>query len=110
MRGIPAWFVMSVVLSACGARTVSVESAPAATVAVTLTVTNALPQALNIYVVTGSSDRFLQQVAANSTTSLPVAGVATGSVVQLKAVTADGAKTYTKAGVALQATNAWQVP
>ena len=97
-------------LAACGARTVSVESAPATAPSITLTVTNGLTQAVNVYVVSGSTDRFVQQVAAKSTASLAVAGLPAGAIVQLKATTADGTKTYTKDGVTLQSSNMWTVP
>lgn len=110
MRTTLTSLALVVALAACGARTISVESAPAAAPSITLTVTNALSQAVNVYIVTGGTDRFIQQVAANSTSALPVAGLQSGTVVQLKATTADGTKTYTKGGVTLQSTNSWNVP
>ncbi|MEP7343955.1 MAG: hypothetical protein ABI877_01750 [Gemmatimonadaceae bacterium] len=110
MRATLTSLVLVATLAACGARAVTVESAPATAPAITLTVTNGLTQAVNVYVVTGNTDRFVQQVAAKSTASLSVAGVSTGAIVQLKATTADGTKTYTKDGVALQTSNSWTVP
>lgn len=97
-------------LAGCGARTISVESAPMAAPTISLTVTNGLAQAVNVYVVSGSTDHFLQQVAANATVSLPVAGLAIGATVRLRATTADGTKTYTKDGVSLQSVMTWAVP
>ncbi|MFN8579802.1 MAG: hypothetical protein U0163_02315 [Gemmatimonadaceae bacterium] len=102
--------MLSVALVGCGGRTVKVESAPNAAPTVTLTVTNDLAQAVNVYVVSGGSDHLLNQVAANSTTALPVPGFAAGAVVRLKATTSDGTKTYTKDGVTLQSSNSWKVP
>jgi phosphotransferase system HPr-like phosphotransfer protein len=75
-----------------------------------LTVTNDLTQAVNVYVVLSGTERLLQQVAAKSTADLPVAGLAQGTIVRLKATTADGTKTYTKDGVALAVRSTWTVP
>ena len=52
----------------------------------------------------------LNQVAANSTEDLPVAGVAAGVQVRLKATRTDGSKTYTSDPMPLGATTTWQVP
>ncbi|MFN8574562.1 MAG: hypothetical protein U0132_21090 [Gemmatimonadaceae bacterium] len=110
MRRLFAVSALVLATAGCGARAVQVESAPAAAPTVTLTVTNALTQAVNVYVVTGGSDQLVNQVAANPTTELPVRGVSVGAVVRLKATTSDGSKTYTKDGVTLQSSNSWKVP
>ena len=61
---------------ACGKRQVNVETAPRTTAAVTLNFTNNDASAVNVYVVSGGSDVFLKQVAANSTEAMPVPGIA----------------------------------
>jgi hypothetical protein len=110
MRAIFASVVFIGALVGCGGRAIRVESAPVVAPSITLTVTNGLAQAVNVYIVSGGLDRFLQQVAANSTAALRVAGLTIGASVGLKATTADGTKTYTKDGVSLQAGNTWAVP
>ncbi len=111
MRATIASVLLVSTLAACGARQVSVESAPA-TASITLTVTNALTQAVNVYVVVPgeSNPRLVEQVAAKATSSLTVRNVAAGATVQLRATTADGMKTYTKDGVTLQSSTSWTVP
>ena len=61
-------------------------------------------------VVTQGTDMFLKQVAANSTEDLPVANVAEGTQVRLKATRTDGSKTYTSDPMALNAATTWKVP
>ena len=95
---------------ACGSRAVSVETAPNTSARVSLTVNNKLSQPVNVYVVSGSSEIFVKQVASNSTEELSVAGVASGATVQLKARTVDGSKTYTKDSFVLRDQNSWDVP
>ena len=99
-------------LAACGPRQVEVRTgaSPDAASAVGVRVTNNLSQGVNVYVVTGGSDLFLRQVAANSTETLDVRGVAPGSSVTLRATTVDGTRTYTKENVVLSGTYVWQVP
>jgi hypothetical protein len=101
---------MLAAVGACSSRGVVVESAPAPTPSAVLTVSNDLDQAVNVYVVSGSTDHFVKQVAAKSTEALNVSNVEVGSTVRLKATTADGTKTYTKDGVTLQAATSWKVP
>ena len=112
MRAIVAILVSAAVVAACGPRRVEVETAPAAAQEnqVSLHVTNNANQAVNVYVVSGGNPIFVGQVSANSTQQLPVAGVAAGSVVTLRATTTDGASTYTKDNVSLSGSYAWQVP
>ena len=95
---------------ACGGRKVKVEPAPKASAAVTLHFTNNDNNAVNVYVVNAGSDLFLKQVAANSTEDLPVAGIASGTSVRLKATRTDGSKTYTSDPMPLTATTTWRVP
>ncbi|HEV8215083.1 MAG TPA: hypothetical protein VGP95_04590, partial [Gemmatimonadaceae bacterium] len=75
-----------------------------------LQVNNTLSQAVNVYVTVSGSDTFLRQVGANSSATIPVQGVATGSTVSLKAVTVDGAKTYTRSNVVLNGTYVFPLP
>jgi hypothetical protein len=80
---------------ACGPRQVEVRSAPSsAQNEPAIHFTNNLGQAVNVYVTSGGTDVFLQQVNGNTTAHLPVRGVASGASVQLKAVTVDGTRTY----------------
>jgi hypothetical protein len=96
-------------VAACGPRQVEVRTAPAQA-PITLQVSNTLPTAVNVYVVTGGTDTFLRQVKANSNESVPVQGVPAGSTVTLKAVTVDGTKTYTRANVTLSGTYSFPLP
>jgi hypothetical protein len=90
-------------------RQVVVENAPRPAAAVSLSVTNRLSQAVNVYVVSDGSDHFLKQVSANSTELLPVPNMAAGTIVQLKARTVDGQRTYTRDNVTLRDTLAWEI-
>jgi hypothetical protein len=106
-------FVASVLLAvtiACGGRKVKVETAPKASPSVTLHFTNNDNYAVNVYVVNAGTDLFLKQVAPNSTEELPVAGIASGTQVRLKATRTDGSKTYTSDPMPLSATTTWRVP
>jgi hypothetical protein len=76
----------------------------------TLTVTNNLTKAINVYVTAGGVDTFLRQVAGTSTDQLPVKGIPSGAAVTLKATTVDGASTYTKGNVNLSSNYTWVVP
>lgn len=110
MRALLAGMVLAVTV-ACGKRQVKVETAPKATsVAVVVHFTNNDNNAVNVYVVNQGSDLFLKQVAANSTEDLPVAGIAAGTQVRLKATRTDGSKTYTSDPMALTGATTWRVP
>jgi hypothetical protein len=76
----------------------------------TLTVTNNLTKAVNVYVTNGGVDTFLRQVAGTSTDQLPVKGIPANTPVTLKATTVDGASTYTKASVNLSNNYTWVLP
>ena len=97
-------------LAACGGRQVEVKTGPEPTVDVALHVTNNLSQAVNVYVVSGTNDIFLKQVAANSVENIPVAGLPAGTTVNLRAVTVDGTRTYTKDNVTLASMYEWRLP
>ncbi len=99
-----------VVATACGPRQVDVTSgAPTTQSQISLTVTNNETQPIQVYVVQGGNPMFIKQVAARSTETLTVPGVASGSSVQLRATRADGSKTYNK-DVTLTDSYNWVVP
>ena len=99
-----------VVVAACSGRQVEVRTGPEPAADVALHVTNNLSQAVNVYVVSGTNDIFLKQVAANTVEHIPVSGVAAGSTVNLRAVTVDGTRTYTKSNVTLNTMYDWRLP
>ena len=99
-----------VVAAACSGRQVEVRTGPEPAADIALHVTNNLSQAVNVYVVSGTSDIFLKQVAANTVEHIPVSGVAAGSTVNLRAVTVDGTRTYTRNNVTLNAMYDWRLP
>ncbi len=99
-----------VALTACSPRQVDVRTAPTQATAVSLQVNNTLSQAVNVYVTVSGSDTFLRQVGGNSTATIPVQGIATGTTVSLKAVTVDGAKTYSRSNVVLNGTYVFPLP
>lgn len=108
-------FVSCVVLSAslllagCS-RQVTVQTAPAAAVEVSLRVTNNVSQAITVFVTASGTELTLGQVGANTTTLLPVRGVASGTTVRLRAALADGSRSYTREGVTLTGVFEWRVP
>ena len=97
-------------LAGCSGRQVEVRTGPEPAADVALHVTNNLSQAVNVYVVSGTNDIFLKQVAANTVEHIPVSGVAAGSTVNLRAVTVDGRSTYTKSNVTLNSMYDWRLP
>ena len=99
------------VTAACGSRQVDVSSGAPATMQsqVSLTVTNNESQPVSVYVVQGGNPMFVKQVAARSTETMSVPGVAAGSAVTLRATRADGSRTYDKA-VTLSGSYNWTVP
>ena len=97
-------------LTACGGRQVEVRTGPQPATDVALHLTNNLSQAVNVYVVSGSSDIFVKQVGSNSVEHIPVSGVAAGSTVNLRAVTVDGTRTYNKNNVTLSSMYEWRLP
>jgi hypothetical protein len=107
-RILPALAMVALVATACS-RSVTLESSAPVPAEVSLRVTNDLTQAVNVYVVSGTTDMLVKQVAAKTTETLPVRGIPAGSTVQLKATTVDGTKTYTRNGVVLRDTFDWRV-
>ena len=94
----------------CSARTVEVRTAPTQASGVSVQVNNNVNQAVNVYVTQNGTDTFLRQVAANSSATIPVQGFAAGTTVGLKAVTLDGARTYSRANVVLNGTYVFPLP
>lgn len=109
MRGLMLSLSMFA-LAACGGRQVEVRTGPEPVADVALHVTNNLSQPVNVYVVSGGNDIFLKQVAGNSVEHIPVSGVAAGATVNLRAVTVDGTRTYTKSNVTLSSMYDWRLP
>jgi len=98
-------------VAACGGRQVEVRTGPEPATDVALHVTNNLSQAVNVYVVSGTNDIFLKQVAANSVEHIPVSRIPAGATVNLRASTVDGTRTYTKNNVTLSSTMYdWRLP
>lgn len=109
MQGV-LFMAAGVALAACSPRQVDVRTAPTQATAVSLQVNNTLSQAVNVYVTVSGSDTFLRQVNGNSSATIPVQGVASGTTVSLKAVTVDGAKTYSRSNVILNGTFVFALP
>jgi hypothetical protein len=114
MRSPMAWMLVALLGagSACGPRQAEVRTAPTADNpnAPAVDVTNTLTQDVNVYVTTGGTDMFVRRVGANATLRVPVQGVASGSVVTLKAVTADNRQTFTRGNVTLSGTVPFRIP
>ncbi|HMA25480.1 MAG: hypothetical protein ACM37U_00210 [Gemmatimonas sp.] len=98
------------VVTACSPRQVEVRTAPTTQAQVSVTVNNTLAQGVNVYVRSGGTDTFLKQVGANSSVTIPVQGVASGTTVTLKAVTLDGVHTYSRDNVTLTGTYVFPLP
>jgi hypothetical protein len=98
------------VLTACAGRQVEVRTGPETAPETAIHLTNNLSQAVNVYVVSGGNDIFVKQVAANSVEHIPVAGVPAGATVNLRAVTVDGTRTYTKDNVSMSSMYEWRLP
>jgi len=109
---VVVWCAGILALSACRARRVDVRTAPASAqqAQASVQVNNNLTQAVNVYVTANGNDTFLRQVAANSSVTVPVQGFAAGSTVTLKAVTVDGARTYSRQNVVLTGTVTFPLP
>jgi hypothetical protein len=97
-------------VAACGPRQVEVRTAPAQATGLSVQVNNDLTQAVNVYITAGGADSFLGQVAAKERKPLSVQGFASGTTVNLKAVTIDGAKTYSRDKVVLSGTYVFPLP
>jgi hypothetical protein len=108
-----AFFVGLFVLAAapaCGPRAATVGSSPAQPAQVSIQVNNTLGQSVNVYVNVNGTETFLRQVAANSNVTIPVPNYSAGTTATIKAVTFDGARTYSRTNVTLSGTYAFQVP
>jgi hypothetical protein len=101
-------------VTACTGRQVEVRTGPETgtpQAAMSLRVENALTQAVNVYVVSGGLETFVAQVAAQSTQTVAVQGVAAGATVTLRARQVDGGRTYERPNVTLGAgVFDWRVP
>jgi hypothetical protein len=95
---------------ACGPRAANVGSSPAQPAQISIQVNNTLGQAVNVYVNVNGTETFLRQVAANSNVTIPVPNYSLGTTATIKAVTFDGARTYSRTNVTLSGTYAFQVP
>ena len=101
---------MLAVASGCSHRQVEVRTAEPKISGLAVKVDNNVNQAVNVYVTQNGTDTFLKQVPANSSMTIPVQGVASGSTVALKAVTVDGARTYSRSNVVLNGTYSFPLP
>ncbi len=101
--------LLAATLAACN-RKVEVNTAPTPASNVAVNLTNNASQAVNAYVTSGGNDVFIGQVPANGSKLLAVSGMASGTVVTLKARTIDGSRTYTKDNVSLSSSYDWTVP
>jgi P pilus assembly chaperone PapD len=95
--------------AACS-RQVTLQATPAAATEVSLKVTNTATQAVTVYVLASGTEYTLRSVAPNATELIPVPGVAAGSTVRLRAMLADGSRSYTRENVVLSGVFEWQVP
>jgi hypothetical protein len=102
-------FVAMLSIAACS-RQVTVQTAPAAAVEVSIKVSNHTSQSVTVFVLAGGTEQQLRVVAANATEIIPVPGVPSGSTVRLRAALADGSRSYTREGVVLNGVFEWQVP
>ena len=111
-RALVAFALVAATTVAACHRKVDTTSAPAqpSGPTYTLTVTNNLTKAVNVYVTSGGVDTFLRQIPGTSSEQVPVKGIPASTPVTLKATTSDGSSTYTKANVTLSNNFTWVVP
>ena len=109
MKSLVLALALALGAAACGPRAVEVRSSPNAA-SVSLRVTNNHTQPVNVYVVSAGNEIFVRQIPAGETQTAPVAGVAVGSTVTLRAAPQDGSRTWTRENVVLTSTTQWQVP
>jgi hypothetical protein len=114
-RRLPLLALVAVValagLPACSPRQVQVSTGEARAPESSIEFTNNLSQAVNVYVrVASGAELFLRQVAARSTESIPVRGIAAGTTVTLRAAPVDGSVSYAQENVILGRGVAWRVP
>src|SRR5689334_12076878 len=96
LRSVFVWTAGAVLLTACRQRQGQVRTSRATEAQVVVQVRDDLPAAANVYVVASGTETFLRQVNASASATIPVQGVASGAAVDLKAVTVDGARTYSR--------------
>jgi hypothetical protein len=95
----------------CAGRVVEVGTGEVAGADATLVLTNALAQAVNVYVRPGGGGEvFLRQVPGNVTETIPVRGLGVGTAVTLRAAPVDGRVSYTREDVVLARGVTWRVP
>lgn len=98
-------------LPACGPRQVEVSTGEGRAPESSIEFTNNLSQAVNVYVrVASGAELFLRQVAARTSESIPVRGIAAGTAVTLRAAPVDGSVSYSQENVILGRGVAWRVP
>lgn len=103
--------LMAVAPAACGPRQVQVSTGEAREPESSIEFTNNLAQAVNVYVrVSTGAELFLRQVAARTSESIPVRGIAAGTAVTLRAAPIDGSVSYSQENVVLGRGVAWRVP
>lgn len=104
-------FVAGAMIAGCGARQVEVSDGPApAEASASITISNTLSQAVNVYVLQGSNETFVRQLPANSTQIVNLRGVTTGGRVTLRARTADGTRTFTSDEMEVSSGREWRLP
>lgn len=97
--------------TACGPRQVEVSTGESRAPESSIEFTNNLAQAVNVYVrVPSGAEQFLRQVAARTSESIPVRGIAAGTAVTLRAAPVDGSVSYSQENVVLGRGVAWRVP
>jgi hypothetical protein len=96
----------------CGPRQVAVRTGEAPAAESSIEFTNNLTTAVNLYVRpnTGAGEMFLRQVAAQTTETIPVRGVAPGTAVRLRATPVSGNPNYEQENVVLGRGYVWRVP
>ena len=94
------------------ARQVEVKTGETPAPSTSIAFTNELAQAVNVYVRpnTGGGEIFVRQVAARTTETIPVRGVAPNTAVTLRAAPVDGSVNYTRENVTLGQGYTWRVP
>lgn len=113
MRAIATGLLLSAALlvSGCAARQVEVSDGPApAQQSASISISNSLGQAVNVYVVQGTSETFVRQVPANATQLVTIPGVASSGMVTLRARTVDGTRTFTSDEMLMSGSPQWRVP
>lgn len=76
---------------------------------ISVQVNNTLAQAVSLHVTVDGTDAFISQVPASSSQTIPL-HYAAGTVATLKAVTADGARTYSRPNIALTGVYKFDIP